>query len=649
MRQGQRLHGSLLLAVLITAACMPAAEVQDESAPSQIGELLRHWQPVMGEAGPRVADRLIETLTPPCYLPQSEERLDAWVARTRSTVGSALGLDLKRRVRSASVVREHRQPGYSVEVVRLEVFPGRYLAANVYAPTHVREGGGPLVVTPTGCRSSLWSPHVQQRAANLASLGMYVIATDGFCDNGERGELGEGNRNLGYARQLIGLPGTTAIYLQELVSLLSWAIERYPDVDPERIGAAGYSYGGGIAHLLAIVDTRIRSLSVPATLIGGACDQVPMHADRWIDSSPDHGPDHVWTEPIRLPLMPNNWRVAAIYPRHLHTTAGARDAGAAPATIGAAVSYAREVYEIGGYDHRILYLTDTDDHSYRRPRRQETYAWLDYSLNDAELGPRRESKVPILSREALLAGIEDSVALADELADRVAAEASRRFRDGRPTTLAAERAASAVRAGFRQPIGHVKANRETAWQLAVGEFRVSAETISGPHHRMAVFRFETAAAGPDHVLYLPASGGTRSELREILELVERYGRVTAVDYLGVGELRSARFREHSVARYLMHHRPSLPQLNVAQIHAVIRGSDEPFTMVYGNGWAASFLASALRVLEPERIGRVETAGVPADELAYLATGERIPDLLLQQDMFGMLTVSELLAAGQSAR
>ena len=55
-------------------------------------------------------------------------------------------------------------------------------------------------------------------------------------------------------------------------------------------------------------------------------------------------------------------------------------------------------------------------------------------------------------------------------------------------------------------------------------------------------------------------------------------------------------------------------------------------------------ALVLKHLEPGRVGTVFVSGIPEDELGYLASGAKIPDLLLEGGLFKRMTASELVAA-----
>jgi hypothetical protein len=599
------------------------------------------WRPVLGDAGPRTLDRLVAQRTPGCVLPEERADLERWVARTRQTMIETLGLDLDRDVVSAARQRRIEQDDYSVDVVRLEVIPGLYLPANVYLPRKLSGRRVPLVVTPTGCGSGVASPDVQARAASLATMGMVVLVTEGFCDNGSRASLPDNNPHVQYARQLLGLPGTATLYLQELITAAGWVLGSYP-ADADRVGVAGYSYGGQMALYLAQVDPGVRVISVPATRVGGSCDGFELRSDIWLASSPRHGPDHAWGSPPELPVLPANWRIAMLFPRALHTTAGSQDWGAHPDRIGEAMRYAADLYRRAGVRGRVWYRTDEGDHRYGANRRSDTYAWLARGLLGDGLDLDRKDSGSRLPRRELEVDVSGTGTLHEELLAAVGRERAERFGSSIPAGDVAERVAGALsRFRARSP----RAPKSVpAWESEVGGARVRARALELEDLAFPVFSFESLApSGTARAVYLPRAG-TERELPRILSLLDRYSSVTSVDYVGIGELESDRTLLHTYARYFMHDDPSLPGVNVDLLRSFLRADGAERADVVACGWASSVYALVLKHLEPERVGKVIVSGVPGDELGHLASGRKVPDLLLEGGLFAQLTAAELAAA-----
>lgn len=152
--------------------------------------------------------------------------------------------------------------GASIGYETIVSHDGTELRAKVITPTGV-EGPHPLLVMP-----SAWgTPHLLYvgAAARLAhESGYQVVAytSRGFWDSG--GGIG------------VAGPEDRA----DASAVIDWALEN-TDADPERIGMAGISYGGGISLLTAAEDDRIRAV---ASLSGWADLAVSLYPNETVDT-----------------------------------------------------------------------------------------------------------------------------------------------------------------------------------------------------------------------------------------------------------------------------------------------------------------------------------------------------------------------------
>jgi hypothetical protein len=547
-----------------------------------------------------------------------------------------LGIDLSRKAISAVVQRKLRFARHDIHVVRLEVVDGIYLPLCVYVP---RRRGAPrgLVLSPLGCGSSCSSPEARALGTNLAERGMLVVVSEGFCTNGVRALLPDNDPRVGYARLLLGLRSEMAIYAQELVSALTWALEAHPLASPARVGTAGYSYGGGVAFLLAGLDRRVHSLSLPATQLGVPCDARPLpFGDLFVQ---DKNPEFVWSAPLEFGLPHRNSQIVMAYPAYLHTTAGSQDRGSPSDLMSGAMQYASKIYALAGLRDRLRFQGDDGDHHYGSTRREDTYDWLTKTMLRRPL-ERDERAFPDVPPEQLAVDIAGTRTLAEELMRRARAEREYRFLKGHPTTVARARARRAAVALFGERVEAL--TPQVVWSGGEAGSPIRASRYRADAYDVPVIELAGSGRAGSGLLFYVPQDGMDAELEALLrERARRFERVVAAEYLGIGELASDRVMLHTVARSLMYAEESLPRANIALLRGVLRQLGEGPIEVEGAGWAASLYARILGVLEPTRIRRVHVSGVPDDELAWLGAAGKVPDLLLHPALFTQLTAAEL--------
>ncbi|MFE6304179.1 alpha/beta fold hydrolase [Nocardiopsis sp. NPDC057823] len=151
--------------------------------------------------------------------------------------------------------------GSEIRYVTITGHDGTEIKAKVITPTGV-EGPHPLLVMP-----SAWAtPHLLYvgAGARLAQESGYQVVTyssRGFWDSGG-------------AIEVAG-PEDRA----DASAVIDWALEN-TDSDPERIGMAGISYGGGISLLTAAEDDRIKAV---ASLSGWADLRESLYPNETVD------------------------------------------------------------------------------------------------------------------------------------------------------------------------------------------------------------------------------------------------------------------------------------------------------------------------------------------------------------------------------
>lgn len=630
------LVSSILLALLliphVPAAGMTAQVTQHMPSAA---ELRAVWRPVLGQAGARIPDQVIAEQTPPCLAPTSASQLVQQAESLRQDVIANLSLDMAQRAHSAQLQRRLDVGAYWIDVVRLEVVPGFLLPLNVYVPKMAVAKSAPLVLAIPGCGSGVESDYIQVMGANLARMGMVVVVPEGFCANGARAAV-EKVPHYNYANEMLGGSGDVDLFLQELVSTVTWALAAYPQIDPTHIGAAGYSYGGQMASMLAAIDTRISSLSVPATYIGDPCDRFALNGDIAIEQKT---PDFVWSAPPSLPILPISWRIPLLYPRALHLTVGTADPGANPRSLDAVMTYARKLYALGGHEANLLYRTDDLAHLYSKNRRQDTYEWFAHTLLAKPLAAQPEAAFVRVPAAQLRVNIQGTKTTAQLLAETVDAEVRQRFTAvGTPRRSQAEIGA-AVRSLF-PPRPRPALTRTLVWQGETANVVIRAYQVEAADYRYPVFVFENSAQRSNDVAFYLPTGGVYQELESITNLLARYHTVISMDYLGVGELKSDRLMLHTFSRYLMYDEPLL-RLNVELLRNELAGLTAAPVDLYASGWTTSLTGLLLKWLAPEQVASIHIRGVPPRELLSLKTGRPLPNLLLWGGLLDRLTVREL--------
>ena len=171
---------------------------------------------------------------------------------------------------NARVTGRIQADGYVIEKVIYESLPGFYVTANLYRPN--QSGRYPGVLLQAG-HTQEGKAEPQRLAANLALKGFVSLAFD---------PVGQGEREQTYDPQLkapaAGWSVNEHLHAAAQSSLVGEAVARYfiwdakrsldylasrPEVDPERLGAAGCSGGGALTTFIGALDSRLKAV-IPA-------------------------------------------------------------------------------------------------------------------------------------------------------------------------------------------------------------------------------------------------------------------------------------------------------------------------------------------------------------------------------------------------
>jgi cephalosporin-C deacetylase-like acetyl esterase len=260
---------------------------------------------------------------------------------------------------------------YTIEKVIFESLPGFYVTANLYRPNQA--GRYPGVLVQAG-HTQEGKPEGQRLAANLALKGFVVLAFD---------PIGQGEREQTYDRQvdhaLAGWSVPEHIQAGAQNILIGESVARYfiwdakraldylasrPEVDAERLGAAGCSGGGALTTFIGALDPRIKAVA-PACFI---------NSYRLLFTGPD--PDSEMSPPNLLNggldmadyvelSAPTPWLILATEGDYF-TPAGAK----------LVYEEARRWFGLYGAEDKLHFFVGSGPHGTPLETREEIYKWM---------------------------------------------------------------------------------------------------------------------------------------------------------------------------------------------------------------------------------------------------------------------------------
>ncbi|TVS20876.1 MAG: acetylxylan esterase [Planctomycetaceae bacterium] len=246
------------------------------------------------------------------YFPfQPPADLDAWQHRSEQIrrqvlVSQGLWPMPEKTPLNAVIHGRIKQPGYTIEKVYFESFPGFYVTGNLYRPEKV-SGRAPGILSPHGhwpngrfydageasvlreivqgaerFEDGGRSP-MQARCVQLARMGCVVFHYDmiGYADCQQISyeiahRFAKQRPDMNRAEGWGFYSPQAESNLQSVMGLQTWNsiraldfLESLPDVDPQRLGATGASGGGTQTFLLAAIDPRL-AVSFPAVMVSTA-------------------------------------------------------------------------------------------------------------------------------------------------------------------------------------------------------------------------------------------------------------------------------------------------------------------------------------------------------------------------------------------
>ena len=220
---------------------------------------------------------------------RSTADIQRYQSETRALLEQAVGQFPPRTPLNPTLTGTLDRGAYAIEKVIFEARPQHYITANVFVPRN-RRPPFPAVITTIGH----WGPGKahedhQRMAAYMARRGILVVTYD-VPGQGERIEhyspifrrtiLDRGSseyfvtteHNFVAAHAILAKGSFLHYLLWDGIRTIDYAASR-PDVDPNRLAAAGTSGGGWLTEAIAAYDTRIKA-AIPVCYGGCAADQL---------------------------------------------------------------------------------------------------------------------------------------------------------------------------------------------------------------------------------------------------------------------------------------------------------------------------------------------------------------------------------------
>ncbi len=423
--------------------------------------------------------------------------------------------------------------GYRIRKLRYEGYPGMWIPALLYEPTHL-SGKVPVVLNPNGHERPKGknADYKQIRCINQAKRGMLALNPE-WIAMGELRKPGYDHYDLAYL-DVCGQAGVGVFYM-----LLKRGLDvllDHPNADPGRTAVTGLSGGGWQTIFLSGLDSRVKVCVPNAGYIGqhtrfehrsdiGDLEQCPV--DQMLVCDYTH-------------------MTAMLAPRPALLIYNAKDnccfvsERAKPSVYDPIVPF----YKLYDQAKSFRYHTNTDpgDHNYQLDNRQQLYKFLNtYFLPPKQ---RRNEEIPcqdeVKTRKQLAVGVPEGNATFYSLAEALAADLPRRpiseaLSTAAPESWFADRRA-ALRACLRiEPatVGGVEAKDITSRTY---DTRLLTVEIGRQWH-VPVVEIAPKGGEPEGVALVFADGGRAGAEEVVGKLLREGHRVFAADLAFTGQCR----------------------------------------------------------------------------------------------------------------
>ncbi len=299
------------------------------------------------------------------------------------------GLPATRTPLNAKVTGKLMNPSYTMEKVVFESLPHFYVTANLYLPK--TPGRHPAVLVQAG-HTTLGKTETHQLSANLAAKGFVALTFDPI-GLGERiqaldprtrrhagGCCANEHLQAGAQAALIG-ESVARYFIWDAMRAIDY-LETRPEVDPQRIGAAGCSGGGCLTTYIAALDPRIKA-AAPACytnsyrlLFSGPHPDSEMSLPGFLGSGLDHAD-------LFEMAAPTPWLILATEGDYF-TPPGAK----------MVYDEVRGWYGLFDAADRVKFFVGSGPHGTPHETRESIYEWMIRWLNDGK-GEVKEGEVPL--------------------------------------------------------------------------------------------------------------------------------------------------------------------------------------------------------------------------------------------------------------
>ncbi|NLT59209.1 MAG: hypothetical protein GXX88_01135 [Candidatus Hydrogenedentes bacterium] len=243
-------------------------------------------------------------------------------------------------------------PWCAIQKIEYRLWPGVYTQALLFMPKEFPETPAPAMLCPHGHWDHNHAhPDVQTRLLTFARMGYVVLSP----------------RQNHHEDLLLGLSHQTLMIWTNMRGIDF--LQSLPEVDPERIGAAGASGGGLQTQMVTALDDRIKA----ATIVGLTCDYREILFPHAAHCACNHWPNLMaYTDSPEISALafprPVQYLVMNDWTRHFpHDNF--------PTIL--------ELFHQNGFPDRVSCTYWPTGHTYDRDKRERTYWWMERWLRNA--------------------------------------------------------------------------------------------------------------------------------------------------------------------------------------------------------------------------------------------------------------------------